>query len=176
MLEQCYIALYDTTDPSKGYNISLGGESTNGLKHTEITKKRMSKSHKGKSHSKETKKKMSKNNAKYWKDKHLSEEHKKNLSKANKGKHLSEEAKQKLSENHKGKNNYNARSVICIATGRIFFTAKEGAEYYNMMNSSNILKCCKGKRNYCGKLSDGTKLVWRYVNYKHNRVYRVINR
>ena len=57
----------------------------------------------------------------------------------------------------------------------IIFTIKEASEYYNIDNSG-IAKCCKGKIKYCGKLSDGTKLVWRYVNYKHNRVYRVVNR
>lgn len=139
-MEQCYIALYDTVNPSKGYNISLGGESTNGLKHTEITKKRISKSHKGKSHSKETKKKMSENHA-----------------------------------NVSGRNNPSAKSIICITTGLLFFTIKEASEYYNI-DKSSIAKCCKGKIKYCGKLSDGTKLVWRYVNYKHNKVYRVINR
>ena len=32
----------DTTNPSKGYNVTLGGEGTNGYKHTEETLKKMS--------------------------------------------------------------------------------------------------------------------------------------
>ena len=35
LLEQCYIALYDTTNKNKGYNITDGGEGVRGYKHTE---------------------------------------------------------------------------------------------------------------------------------------------
>ena len=35
LLEQMYIALYDTTNREKGYNMTFGGEGSNGLKHTE---------------------------------------------------------------------------------------------------------------------------------------------
>ena len=34
-MEQFYIALYDSTDEEKGYNISKGGGGTNGRKYTE---------------------------------------------------------------------------------------------------------------------------------------------
>ena len=64
-------------------------------------------------------------------------------------------------DNLKGKNNPIARKVICITTGKIFETIKEANEFYNI-NCSHISDCCKGKRNYCGKLKDGTKLVWEY--------------
>ena len=51
--------------------------------------------------------------------------------------------------------------VICITTGMIFKSATEASIYYNI-NYSGIGKCCKGKSNYCGKLKDGTPLVWEY--------------
>ena len=45
----------------------------------------------------------------------------------------------------------------------MFYLVKEGAEYYNC-NNSNIIKCCKGTKETCGKLLDGTKLQWRYIS------------
>ena len=49
----------DTTNRDKGYNITKGGEGTNGYKHTEETRKNISKIHKGKTLSDETRKKLS---------------------------------------------------------------------------------------------------------------------
>lgn len=63
-----------------------------------------------------------------------------------------------------GKNNSNAKAVICLATSKVFFTAKEGAEYYNIQSKSHLGQCCQGKRKSCGKLPDGTKLVWIYLD------------
>lgn len=79
------------SNPNGCYNISNGGRgnSSNGRKHTEETKRKMSKSHKG---------------INTWmKGRKLSKEHRKHISEGNKGKKLSEECKQKLSESHKGK-------------------------------------------------------------------------
>ena len=129
-MEQCYIALYDTTNRNKGYNITLGGEGICGYKHTKEARKKMSEARKGKKNP-------------------------------------------KMARNVKNKNNPGAKTVICITTGKIFFTAKEAGKYYNV-NNSHIIKCCKNKRKSAGKLSDGTKLVWKYVNYKHNKRYRII--
>ena len=47
-MEQCYIALYDTTNRNKGYNITLGGEGICGYKHTKEARKKMSEARKGK--------------------------------------------------------------------------------------------------------------------------------
>ena len=73
-----------------------------------------------------------------------------------------------------GKNNSKSRSVICITTNRIFYTLNEGSAYYNI-NIKNLCSCCQGKRNYCGKLKDGTKLVWKYINWNHNKRYKRIS-
>ena len=91
--------------------------------------------------------------------------------------HNTEEYKKKLSENHadfSGKNHPNAKSVICITTGRIFHTTTEGAEYYNCQ-TCHISACCKGKLKSSGKLN-GTKLVWRYLVWNHNKIYRKCNK
>ena len=94
------------------------------------------------------------------------------------GKKRSEEFKESI----RGKNNPNSKSVICLTTKKIFYSAKEAGKYYNIDNSS-ICKCCKGfiktkkgkmqRIYYCGKLSDGTKLIWRFLIWNHNRTYRI---
>lgn len=62
----------------------------------------------------------------------------------------------------KGANNPKSRMIICTTTGKIFESAREAGTYYNLKTTSHITSCCQGKRNYCGKLSDGTKLTWAY--------------
>lgn len=86
-----------------------------------------------------------------------------------KGKHHTEETKVYLSEINSGDNHPQARSIICITTGIIFNTTKEGAEYYNC-DASGITKCCKNKRKSSGKLKDGTPLVWKYYECKKQEV------
>lgn len=59
-VEQVLIAKYNSTNPSIGYNISLGGATPNkGRKHSIATKLKMSLAKKGKKKSNETKAKMS---------------------------------------------------------------------------------------------------------------------
>ena len=77
-------------------------------------------------------------------------------------KSASKKQSEKMKGKYIGKNNPTATSVICLTTKEVFYTATEGAKYYNCDNST-IRKCCIGKRKSCGKLSDGTPLVWRYI-------------
>lgn len=109
----------------------------------------------GKYHTEETKYKISKSR----KGKYCGEEN------HNYGKNFSEETKKKMSDNHadfSNKKHPRATKIICITTGKIFNTIKEGAEYYNIKNKGNIVQCCKGKYKSAGKLEDGTKLIWMY--------------
>lgn len=49
--ENCYIEKYNTyihAEKSNGYNMTIGGESTRGYKHSEETKRKMSEARKGK--------------------------------------------------------------------------------------------------------------------------------
>ena len=165
---------FDNEEDELGHltNFTWGGEGTSGRKHSEEEKRKMSKSHKGikagknhplygKHHSDETKQKMSEvkkgNNNMYGK--HHSEETKQKMSEAHKCKILSEETKLKMSE---AKN----KKVICITTGKIFNSQKEAGNYYKC---SNICICCKGRLKSAGKLPNGTKLQWKYLeNYDYN--------
>ena len=84
LLEQCYIALYDTTNPKYGYNISLGGSIP-----SEESRRKMSEAQKGEKH--------------HYYGKHFSEEHRRKISEGNKGKKRSEESIQKMREASKGR-------------------------------------------------------------------------
>lgn len=87
------------------------------------------------------------------------------------GRHHTEEAREKMGK--KGVKHSRSTPVICLTTKRIFECVKYGAIFYNIKGDSQISKCCRKKRDFCGKLDDGTKLVWRYLNYKHNKKYRI---
>ena len=95
-LEVYYIALYDTTNPNKGYNVSLGGDIPN---EETVAKRRAS-----------------------LMGKQKSEEHKRKLSEANKGKKHSETSKKKMSKSRKGKQ---TKKVRCIETGEVFNSMQE---------------------------------------------------
>ena len=101
-LEIELIKEFDTTDKNKGYNITLGGEGTTGLKRSE-----------------EARKKQSENHSRYWKDKERSEETRRKISESTRGKQCSEKTKEKIGKAKIGKNNPMAKSVIYITTGRI---------------------------------------------------------
>lgn len=148
--EKHYIELFDCY--KNGYNNTLGGEGGNGCNpYKNKTDEEL----------KEIKEKISNS----LKGRYVSEETKNKRSKSLMGHKVSEDTKQKISEKAKlriGKDSYRAKSVICITTGKIFFTLKEGSKFYNC-NKESLSMCCSGKRKSCGKLSDGTKLVWMYL-------------
>ena len=192
-LEQYFIQWYDSANRKCGYNITLGGEGASGYHHTEEAKQKIGEAQKGKTHTEETRQKLSvinkgkihteetkqkiskakkgANNPNYGK--HRTEETKRKISEANKGRCFTEEHRKNLSEAQKGKNHSRAKSVICITTCKIFFTTTEAARYYGVAAPSHISSCCKGKSKSAGKSPDGKKLVWKYLNYKHDKIYRI---
>ena len=125
-LEIELIRIWDSTNRSKGYNITLGGGGSRGRNCSEETKRKIGNSNKGRCLSEEHKRKISeslkgkmsgenhpmynkhgKDNPNYGKT--HTEETKKKISEANKGKQswnkgkpLSEETKKKISKGHKG--------------------------------------------------------------------------
>ncbi|WP_252238995.1 NUMOD3 domain-containing DNA-binding protein [Clostridium sp. VAP51] len=82
-----------------------------------------------------------------------------------KGKSHSEDSKNKLSKTRienklsKGKNNPKAKKVICVTTGKVFDTMKEGALFYNIKSLGNLSHNIKINKP-CGKLN-GIPLMWR---------------
>lgn len=176
LMEQCYIALYDSINPKNGYNQTLGGEGTLGYHMSQETKTKISNSKKrgyikenhpnyGKRLPLETRRKISNSN----KGKKLSEETRRKISQNHSrhtlGKHLSKETREKISKNHanvKGINNPGCKKVVCVTTGEVFNYIREAALKYNIKEQSNITACCKNKIRIAGHLPDRTPLVWRY--------------
>lgn len=100
------IAYYDSTNPNKGYNLSLGGSSFG--KHSEKTKQLISQKNKGKTHTKEAREK---------------------ISKAHAGKPKSEEFCQNLSD-------IKSIPVICIETKKIYKSAVLAGKELEIDNST----------------------------------------
>lgn len=65
-------------------------------------------------------------------------------------------------EKLKRKRHYSNREVICVTTEEKFKNSVEAAKVYNI-HDRNIRACCYGDRNYCGKLNDGTRLEWMFL-------------
>lgn len=132
----------------------------------------------GEKHSLESKKKIGKGISESWNNKSNEDRkiHKSKISKSLIGKKHSIEHNINVKNNHadfNGKNNPRAKSVICLTTKRIFYTAKDGAKFYNIKNETHISSCCKNKRKSCGKCN-GEKLIWKYLIWEHNKKYKII--
>lgn len=65
---------------------------------------------------------------------------------------------------HRGIYNSNSKTILCVTTGKVFSCRREAAEFYNISQiERHITSCCNGKRKSCGKLPNGTKLIWKYI-------------
>lgn len=95
--------------------------------------------------------------------------------KCNKCDYTKEESKRIGNLKKKGKDNYCSRGVICITTGKLFYTITDACIFYNIKSPSGVTSCCKGKSKSAGKLEDGTKLIWKYINWRHNKIYKIKN-
>lgn len=118
--EKELIELFRTTESKYGYNHSTGGEKSGaGVKPSEETLKKMSKSQSGEK------------NGMYGKT--HSDEAKQKMSKAKKGKTLSEDHKRKLSESRKGEKNGNSKKVEI--NGIVYNTCTEAAHTFSVPKS-----------------------------------------
>lgn len=117
-----------------------------------------------------------------WKDKehpktgtHLTQEQKDNLSEKAKiryenpenhpmyGKSQSDFFKQRVGEAHRGYKNWNTQLVYSIELDKIFWGAQEISEEFGF-DPSGIAKCCRYKRQSCGKHPvTNEPMHWRYV-------------
>lgn len=151
------IAKWDLTNPSKGYNITMGGDGTANYHHTESAKLKMSiakmgtkipdsvkvkmsKSALGKTKSDATRKKMSEY------AKHRNPEHKRKLSenqhnnKGRLGKHNTDEQKRMVGMK-------NGKEVICIETNTVYYSCGEASKNLNILPSA-IARVARGERNH----------------------------
>lgn len=138
------IKYYNSTNNDYGYNISTGGESHSGCKHSIEARKKLSESSRA-------------NNPRYWKDKHLSEDTKKKISDKKKGHKLSIETCRKMSESRRGEKNHNSKKVKCLEIDIIYGSIGE-ATLNTGIAAQNIWKVCKGQRKTAGGYH------WKYVN------------
>lgn len=143
------IALYDSTNKQKGYNVSKGGEGTIGVKPTEESKLKNRIAHLGKKASLETKQKISNSNlGKHSKKRN--DEQKRKISEATRKAMQNPELKIKLSELAKKRKN-NTKKVICLETNKKYETIRE-AEKDTKINAWSIGQNCLGKIKTAGNL------------------------
>ncbi len=69
-------------------------------------------------------------------------------------------SKLKLKADRRKPNIANGKRVLCLETGEIFESCASASRKYHCGDLSPILK---GRRETAGKLADGTKLHWKYV-------------
>ena len=129
-LEIKLIKEYKSNNKDYGYNISNGGEGTNGIPAWNKGKHGLT---------------TAWNKGKPWSD-----EVKKKLSEAHKGKHLSEEHKKKIGRT--GKDNAQSIPIMCVETNEVFESISLAAKKYNLQ-LTNIAKVCRGERKTAGRLS-----------------------
>ena len=180
-LEKFYIEYFDSF--KNGYNTTLGGEGTRGCnpfanktkeemkeikeKQSETVKKRFqdpeerekqSEMQKKRFESSEERKKISTAVKKCWKN----QEYREKLSIAIKKHWEDPKEKEKIS----GEKSYKAKNVYCKELNIIFSYTKLAAEYCkNVLNIKigQINRTCNGKAKYSGKLTDGKKLTWSWI-------------
>ena len=180
--EKDLIFEYKSNNNKYGYNLTLGGEATFGWIPTEETRQNISVALKGKFAGENNPnygnhKLAGENNPmygvhRYGKDspmfgKKMSDSAKKKISESNKGKiagkkhylfgkHLPNSIKQKISIS-------NGIPVYSIELDELFISSTFAANKYNFCQS-DITKCCKGKKNTCGKHPNNKELLhWKYV-------------
>lgn len=142
--ERYWIKELGTLTPN-GYNQCYGGKTTEGYRHREQSKLKMSQSRKGTF--------LGKNNPYYGK-KHTKEIREK-MSKA-----WTEERRALISKYHaEGRydNSHYTKKVRNITENKTFNSVKEASEYYNIF-ATHITACCRGRR----KSTHGCK--WEYVD------------
>ena len=72
-------------------------------------------------------------------------------------------SKENIDKAVKAMNEASGRAVICLTTNKTFKCIAEAGRHYNISGSA-ITRNCKGKSQYCGKLKNGTPLVWEYLD------------
>lgn len=172
ILEKHYIKKYDTTNPEKGYNLSLGG---NVRTTNDETKEKISNSVKKLWKNSSYREHMSKRLKESWTPERR-EKQKQQIQKMRENTNFQEKAQQgyqkwlgNLTEDER-KNYYMKRvsgrrkKVICLTTMEIFNSMKEACDKYHLDNGS-LTKVCQGKLKHTGKEPiTQQKLSWMYYD------------
>ena len=159
-LEKFYIEQFDSF--KNGYNSTLGGEGTRGFNpYANKTEEEM----------KEIKEKKGKSMKKIFEDPKTREKCSKPGEKNGmygKGYKISGEKNGMYGKGYKVKGELNpcAKSIYCDELNILFSCIKIAKKYcINILNIKigPISLACNGKRNFTGKLTDGTKLTWNWL-------------
>lgn len=136
--EVYYIDFYDTLNRDNGYNLTSGG-STNKY-YSEEVRNKISQALKGHSVSLETRIKVSEHHADVSGENHPMY-----------GRRHSEEAKERMRQVATGRPSArkNLNPVLCVELNIMFDNATDAGKKLNL-DSSGILKCCRGERKTCG--------------------------
>ena len=172
-LEKNLISEYDLTNPENGYNVCIGGEGTNGYRHTEESKQKLREAtinslNNGQREqiSNAVKKRWEegayanrKHNQVTWNKGHTKEDDPRIAKYCRKvGEfHHTEEAKRKMSKSHKGIPAHNRKRVKCIETDVVYNSVSEAEK---LTGISNISLAARNQHRTAGKLH------WRYIDDK----------
>ena len=127
-LEKILIKVHDTTNPSNGYNHSIGGESGSlGVVFSEERRKKIGEAHKGMRHSEDAKRKMSEG--------HLGR------STWNKDRPWSDDEKEIFCLAQKTR-----KKVRCIETNAIYMSIRDASKKTGI-NRCSIKDCCNGRKS-----------------------------
>ena len=157
-LEKFYIEQFDSF--KNGYNSTLGGEGTRGYNYDKKTKKKMSDSAKRRFESQEERKKQSEAIKKRFENPKEIEKMSKALKKCFKDIKVRKKCGQPREKHSQ------AKSIYCNELNILFSYIGIAKEYcINVLNIKigPINYVCDGKRNFSGKLADGTKLTWNWL-------------
>lgn len=133
-----YIKKFESDNPQKGYNLTLGGE---GRRLTEELKQRLRKSKPPRTKEHSMKLGLAHIGCTPW----------------NKGTKMSEEARRKQSAAKLGKPAFNRKAVLCKETNVVYESSYDASQSTGVQ-ATNIRKCCRGERPVAGGFH------WAYVN------------
>ena len=189
-LETKLIKQYNTTDTNYGYNIRLGGE--HGFHYTQEQKKQLSGSLKNNSHNHKNAHKVrcketndifgTVADAERWANtSHISDVlvgkrqyagrspitgEKLSWEYASKDSKITVLCKEKIKSPFPKLEN-GVAEVVCVNTGRQFFSMREAANWCGLKDTSNISRCCRGLRKTAGTHPQTKeRLKWQYIDKK----------
>lgn len=156
---------YNSTNSKYGYNVDNGGNTVG--THSEITRQKMSEymigdtRNNGRIHTEKSRNNMSKAHI----GNKLTDETKRKLSEFNTGKKYNDETKERIKI---AKRKSQGSPVYCVELDINFNSIPEAVEYVNNIGGSvirqGIQKVLNGTMNTSGKLVDGTKLHWKFID------------